>query len=212
MTKRNQIFLIFFCLGFFVIVFSLYDNKLYPNPGASQKTLDIVDSSYSYVEDSLDITVKLFKLDEMYYQLVAHLIKNNEPVQTSKYNLNFPVYQFHLADIDGNGREDFCVGVIKKTHFDPVVRKRLFIFQLKNGKIRPLWLGSRLGQPLENFTIIYRKEQNNIRTLELEMDGSYLVCDYRWRNFGLEFIHYVDRFLDKETAFEYLLHSKGESY
>src|SRR5512133_2986882 len=47
----------------------------------------------------------------------------------------WPVYHFERADIDGDGREEACVGVIKPTRHDRVNRRRLFIFRYAQGAI-----------------------------------------------------------------------------
>ncbi|MES2733741.1 MAG: FG-GAP repeat protein [Bacteroidota bacterium] len=111
----------------------------------------------------------------------------------STWKLNYPIYQLQHGDVNGDGIEDIAVGVIKTTRFDSIKRKRLFIFKLFDGYIRPLWLGSRVAQPLEDFRVIVQKPFTAIRTIEKERDGSYLMAEYRWRGFGLEFQQYLQR-------------------
>lgn len=116
-----------------------------------------------------------------------------DPAFFSKWDLPYPVFHVEVGDVDGNGTDEIIVGVIKATRFDPVVRKRLFIFKLVEGYIRPMWLGSRVSQPLESFHLVAGKDHPYIRTVEKEQDGKFLVANYHWDVFGLEFENYLVR-------------------
>ena len=112
------------------------------------------------------------------------------------WRLPYPVYQFQTGDVDGDGREDAMVGVIKSTRFHPEKARRLFIFKQVNGKARPLWLGSKLGGILEDFRFVDGK----IRALESTADSLYVVSDYVWGGFGMKFDHYIIKGVDKQSA------------
>ena len=119
----------------------------------------------------------------------------------SSWALNYPVYRFDFGDITDDGIPEIAVGVIKSTRFDPKLAKRLFLFRItEDFYIRPLWLGSRVGQPLVDFRIVSCKEGNLIRTIEREQSGKYLLAEYRWRGFGLEFKRYVEREISLDNA------------
>ena len=45
------------------------------------------------------------------------------------WRLPYPVYQFQTGDVDGDGRVDAMVGVVKSTRFYPEKARRLFIFK-----------------------------------------------------------------------------------
>ena len=115
------------------------------------------------------------------------------------WRLPYPVYQFQTGDVDGDGKEDAMVGVIKSTRFYPEKGRRLFIFKQVNKKARPLWMGSKLGGILENFRFIDGK----IRALESTTDSLYVVSDYKWSSFGMTFDQYIIKGVDKETALKY---------
>lgn len=115
------------------------------------------------------------------------------------WRLPYPVYQFQTGDVDGDGREDAMVGVIKATRFYPEKARRLFIFKEVNGKARPMWLGSKLGGILEDF----RFTEGRIRALESTADSLYVVSDYRWAGFGMTFDHHITEPTIKETAIKY---------
>jgi len=112
------------------------------------------------------------------------------------WRLPYPVYQFQTGDVDGNGSEDAMVGVIKSTRFYPEKARRLFIFKQVNGKVRPLWLGSKLGGILEDFRFVDGK----IRALESTADSLYVVSDYRWGGFGMTFERFIIKGVNRETA------------
>ncbi|WP_367584875.1 hypothetical protein [Aquimarina sp. 2304DJ70-9] len=136
--------------------------------------------------------------DSLYY------LKISSGKHSDRWKLPYPVYQFHTGDIDNNGTDDALIGVIKSTRFDSTSDKRLFIFKNYKGLVRPLWLGSRLSQPLVNFGCYQDKDGTYIRSIEREKSGKYLVAEYKWRKFGLEFIRYLRREIDSTTALTFL--------
>lgn len=115
------------------------------------------------------------------------------------WRLPYPVYQFQTGDVNGDGNKDAMVGVLKATRFYPEKGRRLFIFKQVNGKVRPLWMGSKLGGILEDFRYVDGK----IRALESTTDSLFVVSDYKWSSFGMKFDHYIIRGVDKETAIKY---------
>lgn len=128
-----------------------------------------------------------------------------------RWQLSYPVYQFQVGDIDGDGSTDAMVGVIKKTRFHRDFGRRLFIFKNYHGLIRPLWMGSKLGGRLVDFKITKKTERNKeqelcpviIRALETGADSLYTIADYRWEGFGLVFDQFVERNINqKDKAYE----------
>ena len=128
------------------------------------------------------------------------------------WRLPYPVYQFQTGDVNGDGRVDAMVGVVKSTRFYPEKARRLFIFkQIRSTaahskgeiKVRPLWLGSKLGGILEDFRFIAPSEGDSmgrIRALESTTDSLYVVSDYKWESFGMKFDRYIIKGTDKQTA------------
>lgn len=108
-----------------------------------------------------------------------------------RWQLPYPVYRFTTGDINGDGKDEVMVGVIKKTRHDRKRGRRLFIFKNYRGLIRPLWMGSRLGGTLCDFRFITVNGEPRIRSLESTPDGTYFAADYRWNSFGMEFITYL---------------------
>ena len=104
-----------------------------------------------------------------------------------RWQLPYPVYQFQTGDVDGDGTIDAMVGVIKSTRFYKQKGRRLFIFKNKDGLVRPLWMGSKLGGILEDFRYVDGK----IRSLETTNDGKYVVAEYKWQGFGMNFEKFI---------------------
>lgn len=128
------------------------------------------------------------------------------------WRLPYPVYRFETGDVDGDDSADAMVGVVKATRFYPEQARRLFIFKAVRGKkksgskgdgnakakvkVRPLWLGSKLGGVLEDF----RFTGGRIRALESTADSLYVVAEYRWQSFGMAFDRFLIKGVDRETA------------
>jgi hypothetical protein len=112
----------------------------------------------------------------------------------------YEIYDIQTGDIDRDGHTDICVGLIKPTPFDPVLRKRLFIFRIDRDYLRPLWLGSRLAYSFERFNVNETASGCVVRTMEKEKDGKWSVSEYRWRCFGLAFVRRVARLVTCEEA------------
>lgn len=132
----------------------------------------------------------LERKDDSLYVLYLH---TSRPSYTT-WKLPYPVYRFDYGDVNGDGTPEIAVGVIKPTRFYPTPDKRLFLFRIVDGTyIRPLWLGARVAQPLEDFRIVRTCHPACIRTLERERSGRFLVAEYTWKGFGLKFNGYLKR-------------------
>ncbi|UII30549.1 hypothetical protein LVD17_19855 [Fulvivirga ulvae] len=157
---------------------------------------------YSISTEDGIVQVTLHKHND-YNELVS--MSNDSVVST--WPLRYPVFAFQHGDINNDGTEDLAVGVIKRTRYDTLVRKRLFLFQVRNKSIIPLWLGSSLSHPLVEFGIL-KNEQGGalIRAIEKEPDGQYLIAEYEWYGFGLALRKYIRRKISLEEAKKFHLH------
>lgn len=129
----------------------------------------------------------------------------------NQWRLPYPVYQFQTGDVDHDGHPDALVGVVKRTRYYPEKGRRLFIFKQVNGKVRPLWLGSKLGGKLVDFKFV----DGRVRSLEIsgQQPASsnthhqpqllYTVSEWQWKDFGLQFQHYLIHQTDSITAIKY---------
>lgn len=112
--------------------------------------------------------------------------------------LPYPVYRFDCGDLTGDGVPEICVGVLKSTRYWPEGR-RLFIYHIFHRRyIRPLWLGSRVGRPLVDFSVCRDSVPACIHTVEDGADSTVVRCEYRLLGFGLQFRKYLSESPCKE--------------
>lgn len=148
------------------------------------------DNEFHTQIDNKNISVLLEQYSDSLYSLKLFV----DDSLNSTWKLKYPVYRIDFGDVNNDSVPDILVGTIKSTRFDPKIDKRLFIFRItKDYYIRPLWLGSRVAQPLVDFKLKEQNPKSKIRTLEKEQDGTYLVAEYYWRGFGLQFSKYLKR-------------------
>ena len=159
-----------------------------------------VSKTYEISGNGITTKIQLKKKTKGNYELFATSYVKGNVIQTSTWPFAYEVFRLDTGDINNDHATDILVGVIKKTRFDSICRKRIFIFKLVDGYIRPLWLGSRVSQPLEDFRVYNNKPCNIIRTMELERDNTFLIAEYHWQSFGLAFIRYLARELSYKKA------------
>ena len=125
---------------------------------------------------------------------------------SDELHIPYPVYRFETGDLNHDGKTDLLLGVIKSTHFEQKVAKRLFALQIDSGQIRPLWLGSKLCQNLVDFKVVEKSSKMSLITIEQANDGSFSNGIYEWDDFGLRLIQYTSEKIDYAKAiqnFEY---------
>lgn len=123
-------------------------------------------------------------------------------------HIRYPVYRFEAADVNVDGKTDLLLGVIKTTHFEAQASKRLFVFQLDSGQIRPLWLGSKVAQQLVDFKPVRYLNKVNILTIEQDNQGTFANGLYEWRDFGLSLIRYKNEKSNYDKALQFFEHDK----
>lgn len=117
----------------------------------------------------------------------------------SRWKLPYPVYRLQTGDVNGDGVDEAMVGVVKATRYYPLGR-RLFVFKNVRGKVRPMWMGSKLGGILEDFRFI----SGCVRSLETTTDGLYVVAEYAWGDFGLRFVRFLATGITRPEAVKLL--------
>ena len=157
-------------------------------------------NTFEFIFDNKEIVVSLIKIQDSIFDIRSQ-VTYNDSVTVSTWRLNYPVYQFDCADITGDRLPEIAVGVIKPTRFDPIVRKRLFLFKLYDScYVRPLWLGSKVSFSLVDFKLMNTKNGQRIRTIEQESENQFVVAEYCYKTFGLEWIRYIKRGITKQEA------------
>jgi len=109
----------------------------------------------------------------------------------SRWPLPYPVYGFAEADLAGDSLAECVVGVVKTTRYDTVPRRRLFIFHQVEGHVRPLWMGSRLGVPIDSFRC--EGASRSVVVSTHRPDGTPAEAEYRYGDFGLQFHRWLTR-------------------
>ncbi|MEZ4937119.1 MAG: hypothetical protein R2799_05950 [Crocinitomicaceae bacterium] len=137
-----------------------------------------------------EIEIQLESRSDSSFLLKPKVGSENDPKKN--WDIPYPVYHWEIADIDEDGCDEILVGVIKSTRYDPKPAKRLFIFKLFEGYIRPKWMGSRLSQPLVNFKVI-DLDGTKVLSIEREKNGNFLLALYSYSSFGLKFENYLVR-------------------
>lgn len=111
-------------------------------------------------------------------------------VRESRWLVEHPVFEAFVADLDRDGVPEICLGVVKPVRGDSVARRRLQVFSARDGTIRPAWLGSRLGMPLE-YVAAPADAPGTLLTIEREAGtGRFAVGRWGWTRFGPAFIRY----------------------
>lgn len=130
----------------------------------------------------------VIRLDRIHDSL-SYIRYERQGKELSSWRLPYPVYRFDWGDVNADGVPEIAVGVIKPTRFFPEPDKRLFLFKLYQGKhIRPLWLGSHLAYPLEDFSIERDSVPALIHTIERQNDTTLVQGFYRQQGFGVKFL------------------------
>jgi len=141
-----------------------------------EKTIFISDSNFKG-----EVRVeKVHKLNKYKISIHNSLTGGKDIIYTP-----YQVFELEQGDINGDDKTDFCIGIIKPTPFDKTYRKRLFIFQIDQDYIRPLWLSSRLANTLEAFVVIKENKLDVIRTIEIKKENEYCIHQYKWGSFGM---------------------------
>jgi hypothetical protein len=98
-----------------------------------------------------------------------------------------------MNDIDNDGKKDLLVGVCKKTRYHEKKENRLFVFNADKNYIYPKWLGSRVGKPFVDFTVIH-EEINKLVLLENNKEGNQQnIEQYIWNGFGFDHDKHIKR-------------------
>ncbi len=128
--------------------------------------------------------------DSLYVLTLETRTADGQRRSMSRWKLPYPVYRMATGDVDGDGREEALVGVVKRTRYSPEVDRRLFVFKNVKGHIRPLWMGTRLGGRLVDFRVC----NGRLRSLERSTDGQrFAVAEYGWSRFGPAFERYLTK-------------------
>jgi hypothetical protein len=90
------------------------------------------------------------------------------------------------ADVTGDGKPEFIVALNKTTKYKPWRHNTLFVFGIRSGEVRPLWRGSALGRPFDEFVFSPAKDRHgeSLVTVERTLERTFCLGVYRWNGFG----------------------------
>lgn len=159
------------------------------------KTVTMEDDAFK----GIILVEKVEKLGKYRLRMENHKTGGRDQIFTP-----YEVFAMETGDVNGDGHTDICLGIIKPTPFDPVLKKRLFIFQIDRDFIRPLWLGSRLTHPLETFAVLQGQGKQRVRSVERQDARQYYVNEYEWGEFGMTFVKECRRDLSYAEALKIL--------
>jgi hypothetical protein len=89
------------------------------------------------------------------------------------------------VELDDDPQPEIALGVHKSTRYDPIIRRRLFIYDWTGSALAPKWLGSALALPLVDFSFFRPtgRRHHQLEALERSAHGSIKRL-YRWNGFG----------------------------
>lgn len=98
--------------------------------------------------------------------------------------------KIQLGDINIDGRLDISVVVYKSVKFHKVLAKRPFFYNFEAERLVPLWLGSRLSRPFDDFILTDINEDGISELVSIEEleDNNRVLAVYKWEGFGFNLI------------------------
>ena len=161
-------------------------------------------SCSSHKEDPYEVPCNggIAKIDHIHDSLnYLKFIRNDSLL--SQWRLPYPVYRLDYGDLNGDGKDEIAVGVVKSTRFFKNKAKRLFIYNIDlHNQIRRLWMGSRAGTEIIDFRVernsfparvITRNEYyENVFPDSVNKDN-FKGIRFKLGEFGLEFENYVTK-------------------
>lgn len=104
--------------------------------------------------------------------------------------------KIQLGDVNGDGVNEVSVCVYKTAVFHPVMAKRPFFLDLVDGVLIPVWQGSRLSRPFDDYILrdIDLDGIKEIVSVEYLEDGERVIAAYNWEGFGFEMVAQSDAF------------------
>lgn len=128
-----------------------------------------------------------------------YIKKNAEYFEIEMEEMN--PWKIGFFNIDG-GEIELVLGVYKESPHHPVMAKRIFFYNLGEGRIIPKYRMSRLSYPFVDY-IMYDIDSDGldeIIAIEIMADGSHALGGYNWRNFSFERSYGSDEIL-KDVSF-----------
>jgi hypothetical protein len=105
-------------------------------------------------------------------------------------SLHGELSELQIADINNDGTTDILLGISKRVHFDPTLKKRINIYSFQNKNLQALWLGTKFIHDIEKFDIRKTENGNFLTTIEIDDKENRFQGTYEWDNFGFALVEY----------------------
>lgn len=143
------------------------------------------DNSVCYSDNT---EIRILRLSDT-LNILQHIV--NDSV-ISDWQLNYCAQNLSLAYLNSDSVPEVLVLVTKKTRFWRKFENRLFVFKLYNGRlIRPLWLGSKIGGELLDYSVRRDTFPNRIIT-DCILDSCRRQLEFSLGEFGPKFERVVN--------------------
>ncbi len=137
-----------------------------------------ISNLWIFSEDSIITVVK--RLQSGSYLLT--LYHQNDTSNT--ISIHGQLSEIQISDINNDGTSDILLGINKKVHFDPTLKKRINIYSYQNHNLQTLWLGTKFIYDIEKFDVKKIENFNYLITLEIDNNGNRFQGIYEWDDFG----------------------------
>lgn len=143
-------------------------------------------SFIALIEADLDLDGKTERIELNSENDFALQVKHGGKLMWEGVPSRWNPWKLEIADVDGDGKHEIIIGIIKSTKFFPKPHNCLFIYDWKNGHAFPKWLGSSLGKPFTDFLFadLDNMVGDELIALETNLDGKKSLAVYRWNSFG----------------------------
>ncbi len=120
------------------------------------------------------------------YLIVFHKKNGGYEREYSNNFSDLKPWKLELADIDGDGNTELLTGVRKKTHYDPVEKNRLFVFNYIEGKLVKKWTGSQIAGTWKDFYVgdYLPVKGDEVLFISQTENGRERLGIYYWFKFG----------------------------
>ncbi len=147
-----------------------------------------MDEARGYIgQDDKEYRVIITKNRGIYGKYIIVLDEEEKEIYRRDWSEINP-WKVLIGDIDGDGIEDISIGVYKESPFHPIMAKRPFIYNFKDGRLIPKWRGSRLSRPFVDY-VFYDLDKDGIDeivSIEILENDKKLINSYKWKGFGFE--------------------------
>lgn len=111
------------------------------------------------------------------------------------------IWKFEAGDVEGDGEKELALGVYKKSPHHKVMAKRVFLYNIVDGKLKPKFRASRLALPMDDFILYDIDEDGRDEVVSIEIkDNTYFIAAYHYKNFHLA-RDYVSETLEEKPKF-----------